>query len=389
MGSPWIDSLLVLCAFSTLVSLGVAIQFIAAVRRIAWHPPAADGPVPGVRVTVIVPARDEEADLEASVRSLLQQESVDFEVIVVNDHSSDGTGAIADTLAREDARVRVIHNPMLPAGWLGKPNAMQQAAASAQGNYLLFSDADITHRPGALATALAEAERDRLDFLSLFPLMHCVSLWENVLTPAFVGAIAQFATPGLTDPRSPDALAAGAFLLVRSDVFLAVGGFAPIRHAMFDDVGLARLLKKHGYRVGFYSAPQLLEVRLFKNNHHAFWGLTKNVLEGLNGRLWLAPAVLFLPPLLLWAPVLGVAVGILRGQVLLTVVAALAFAIQYVTFWFGRRLFRFQPGKALLFPLAVAPLTCCLLRALYYYVARGSVHWRGRVVQIRQGLGQE
>ena len=114
---------------------------------------------------------------------MLDQQDVDLEIIVVNDHSSDRTGAIADGLAVADPRLRVIHNPELPPGWLGKCNAMQQAAAVATGEMILFTDADIVHSPRCFVTALAEMERRELDFLSLFPLMECVSFWENAILP--------------------------------------------------------------------------------------------------------------------------------------------------------------------------------------------------------------
>ena len=118
---------------------------------------------------------------------MLAQEDVELEVIVVNDHSSDCTGAIADAFAAADGQVRVIHDPELPAGWLGKCNAMQKAAASASGDMLLFTDADIVHAPRCFIMGLAEMETRKLDFLSLFPLMKCVSVVENIIVPALRG----------------------------------------------------------------------------------------------------------------------------------------------------------------------------------------------------------
>ena len=132
---------------------------------------------------------------------------------------------------------------------------MQQAAALATGEVLLFIDADIIFEPRTFATALAEMDRLKLDFLSLFPRMDTISLWENIVVPTFVGGMAMLATPGIEDPRSTEALAAGAFLMVRAPVFRAIGGFEPIRGEMGDDVELARLLKSKGYRVGFRLRP--------------------------------------------------------------------------------------------------------------------------------------
>ncbi len=334
-------------------------------------------------MSVIIPARNEEQDLADALASVLNQQDVELEVIVVNDHSSDRTGAIADTLAAADARVTVIHDPELPPGWLGKCNAMQKAVAVASGDMLLFTDADIMHRPRCFVTALAEMERRDLDFLSLFPLMRCVSVCENIILPALVGGMAMFATPGIEDPGSPDALAAGAFLMVHARAFHELGGFESIKHEMLDDVALAKLFKRHRKKVGLRAAPDLLSVRLYKDNRHAFWGMTKNILEGLNGRLWLAPAVILLPVFVFWTPVVCAVVGVVEGDRLLVGAGVGTYALQLGMLWSGRSLFQFHPVKALLFPLVAVPNGFCMARALYLYILKGAVEWRSRTIPVR------
>ncbi len=332
---------------------------------------------------MIIPARNEEQDLGPALESVLCQADVELEVIVVNDHSSDRTGAIADAAAARDARVRVMHDPELPPGWLGKCNAMQQAAAMATSEMLLFTDADIMYQPRCFVAALMELERRGLDLLSLFPRMDCISTWENINLPSLVGGMAVFATPGIEDPGSNDALAAGAFLLIRAATLKAIGGFEPLKGAMLDDVELARLCKRNGRRVGLYIAPELLSVRLYKDNRHAFWGMTKNVLVALNGRLWLAPLVVLLPVLVFSVPIYCVVAGLVERNPLLAIAGASTYLLQYATFWMGRGLLRFHPGKALLFPLCALPVICCMARALYLYVFEGAVQWRGRTVRVR------
>jgi glycosyltransferase involved in cell wall biosynthesis len=333
---------------------------------------------------VIVPARNEEQDLAAALESILRQTDVTLEVIVVNDHSTDRTGTIADAAAQADPRVRVIHHPPLPPGWLGKSNAMQQAAALASAEYLLFTDADILFQPPCLALALAEMRRYELDFLSLVPLMCCGSLWESVLAPGFAwGIMVQFARPGLRDGTGPSAHAAGAFMLVRRSAFQAIGGFEAIKAEMCDDMELARLLKKHGYHNGFRAAPRMLEVRLFKSAADAFWGPTKNVLSGLHGRTWLAPFLLLWPLVVFGTPVVSIAVGAWESHPAVLLAGLAAYVAEYASLWPSRNLFRFHPVKVLLFPLVVFSLWCCLLRALYHYVVRGSIVWRGRAVKVR------
>jgi Glycosyl transferase family 2 len=382
------DPRLILCAFAALISLVVAIVFLAALKRITWRLRPTSGPVGRYRISVIVPARNEEQDLGEALASVLSQQGVEIEVIVVNDHSTDRTGAIADSFAVADARLKVIHDPELPPGWLGKCNAMQKAVVVASGDVLLFTDADIMHGPRCFVTALAEMEQHSLEFLSLFPLMKCVSACENIILPALVGGMAMFATPGIEEPGSDDALAAGAFLMVRAHVFHEVGGFEPIKHEMLDDVALAKLFKRHGKKVGLRAAPDLLSVRLYKGNSHAFWGMTKNILEGLNGRLWLAPAVILLPALVFWTPVVCAVVGLVEGDRPLVIAGVATYAIQLAMLWSARSLFQFHPGKSLLFPLVAIPNAFCMIRALYLYILKGAVEWRNRTIPVRTNRGR-
>ncbi|MGO9467954.1 MAG: glycosyltransferase, partial [Isosphaeraceae bacterium] len=200
------DPRLILCLFVGLIAVVVLANFRAVLRRMSWTPPSPllSGRLPSL--TVIIPARDEEQDLEQALRSVLSQEEIELRVIVVNDHSSDRTGAIADAMAAADSRVTVIHNPELPPGWLGKCNAMQQAAALATSDLMLFTDADIVYQPGCLIRAGAELERERLDFLSLFPAMDFISLWENISLPALVAGLSELVTRAVNDPQSSDAM---------------------------------------------------------------------------------------------------------------------------------------------------------------------------------------
>jgi chlorobactene glucosyltransferase len=379
------DPRLILCLAAALISILALANFRAVLRRMAWDAPTPDPSTRLPALSVIIPARNEEADIEQALQSVLNQSGVELRVIVVNDHSSDRTGTIADAIAAVDSRVTVIHNPELPPGWLGKVNAMQQAAAQSSSDLLLFTDADIVYSPGCLVRAVTELERDRLDLLSLFPRMDFVSLWENIMLPTMLGGLCELVTPGLNDPDSPEAMGAGAFLLLRSEALRAVGGFEPIKHAMADDVALARLLKRRHFRTAFHGAPEWLHVRLYKGNHHAYWGATKNILILLEGRLWQAPLYLLLPVFVYWTPIWCFAVGVAEANYVLATTAAATYVIQYFTHWVGRTLLRFDPLKLLLFPLVVAPVCCCMARALYLYFREGAVHWRGRTIRVREG----
>lgn len=383
MDGFWYYLLLGLCLSAALVSALILWRFAGALGRLRWRSRPRGTAASRAKLSVIVPARNEEQDLAAGLQSILHQAGVELEVIVVNDHSSDRTRAIAEAVAATDRRIAVIHDPILLPGWLGKANAMQHGTDRATGDYLLFTDADVRHAPGCFDAALAEMKRHRLDFFSLFPRMQCVSFWENVNLPIYIGGLAQLVGPSIADDRSPDAVAAGALLLVRSEVFRAAGGFEPLRTEMFDDVAMARLVKRQGGQVGFRAAPDLLQVRMFKGNCDAFWGTTKNILAGLRGQVWLAPLVMLLPVLVFGSPIISFLVGMAAGEPLLVLAGLTTYAVQYGILLLGRELFAFHRGKALFFPLVAVVVFCCFLRALYYYVVRGSVLWRDRAVRVR------
>ena len=376
-------TVLIISGIVTIFWLAVTFKCVLAQKRIRWLSPSSDPVHATQTISVIIPARDEEQDIATSLHSVLNQEGVDLEVIVVNDHSTDHTGKIVDDIARSDSRVKVLHDPALTQGWLGKCNAMQKGAEVATGAYLLFTDADILHMPGCFATVNNLMQEEAYDFISLLPFLENHSFWENVNMPIYFFGVAKLlATPGLEDPDSPNALASGALMFISARVFRDIGGFHGVKGEMLDDVGLARLLKKQRYRVGFRIAPECLRVRLFKNSHDAFWGTTKNILVAVEGHPWLAIPLIILGVLQNWTPLFAVALGVLNSNGLLLLVGVTTYAIQYLSFFSVRRLMGFRPLKLLFFPLAAIVSSCCILRALSYHF-KGAIYWRGREIKVR------
>jgi hypothetical protein len=190
------------------------------------------------------------------------------------------------------------------------------------------------------------------------------------------------ATPGLEDPNTANALATGTLMLISTRVFREIGGFQGVKGEMLDDVAMARLLKTHHYRVGYRLAPDCLQVRLFKNNHDAFWGTTKNILVAVEGHLWLAIPLSILGILQNLTPLFAVALGLLKTDGLLLIAGMTMYGIQYFGFFSVRRLFHFHPFKLLFFPLVAINATCCIFRALASHV-KGTILWRGREIKVR------
>lgn len=374
---------LIISGIVTVFWLAITFKCVLAQKRIRWLSPSSDPVHVTQTISVIIPARDEEQDIATSLHSVLNQEGVDLEVIVVNDHSTDHTGKIVDDIARSDSRLKVLHDPALTQGWLGKCNAMQKGAEVATGAYLLFTDADILHTPGCFATVNNLMQEEAYDFISLLPFFENHSFWENVNMPIYFFGLAKLlATPGLEDPDSPNALASGALMLISARVFRDIGGFHDVKGEMLDDMALALLLKKQRYRVGFRIAPECLRVRLFKNSHDAFWGTTKNILVAVEGHPWLAIPLIILGVLQNWTPLFAVALGVLNSDGLLLLVGVTTYGIQYLSFFCVQRLLGFRPLKLLFFPLAAIVSTCCILRALSYHI-KGAIFWRGREIKVR------
>jgi glycosyltransferase involved in cell wall biosynthesis len=236
-------------------------------------------------VSVIVPARDEEACLGACLESLVAQDGVGFEIIVVDDGSTDRTRAIAEAFAG----VQVIEPGPLPAGWSGKNNAVTAGARRARGEWLLFTDADTVHRPGSLARALAEARALGADMLSYSPEQEVHGFWERAIMPVIFGELAATYRPSsVSNPRSMAAAANGQYLLVSHEAYDAFGGHAAVGTSLLEDVALARAVKSTGRRIFFRFGGDMVRARMYRSLPQLTEGWTKNLALLFAEPRWLA-----------------------------------------------------------------------------------------------------
>ncbi len=362
------------------------VALVLLLRNMKWlHWPPAKRPLPNrdYAVTVIVPARNEQADIADCLHSLLRQEKTDLKIIVVNDHSEDDTGRIADGFVAADSRVTVIHDPPLRSGWLGKHNAMQSALDYVATEFVLLTDADVIFQPSCISTGTAELEAHKLDLLSIYPQFQFVSFCETMLVPIYVGGTALLLSPSVVDPRSRHALAVGAFILVRTSVIQALGGFESLKTEILDDVGLARKFKEHGFVVGLRSAPDLMRVRFFKGNRHAFWGVTKHLLGLVQHCVWAAPLLAVAPLIMYGILIAGLIDGLWHGRPIIAALSFMTLAIHYGALLLSRSSNSFSAFKALAFPAMSIQFACSCFRAIYLYVVKGSFRWRGRTYGMR------
>jgi glycosyltransferase involved in cell wall biosynthesis len=225
-------------------------------------------------VSVIVPARNEESSLGACLESLVAQEGIAFEIIVVDDSSTDRTRAIAESFPG----VRVIEPGPLPEGWTGKNNAVTAGVREARGEWLLFTDADTVHKPGSLAKAMAEAQKQRADLLSYSPEQEVHSFWERAVMPVIFAELARKYPPSrMSDPATKLAAANGQYLLISRAAYDAVGGHAAVADSLLEDVALAKKFKVAGYKIIFRYGGDAVRTRMYRSFRQLREGWTKNL----------------------------------------------------------------------------------------------------------------
>jgi len=240
-------------------------------------------------VSIIVPARNEEVCLGDCLASLVAQTGVAFEIIVVDDQSTDRTRAIAENFKS----VRIVSPGPLPTDWTGKNNALVAGVKEARGEWLLFTDADTVHLPGSLARALAEARENRAELLSYSPEQIAVTFWELATLPVVFAELArQYPPAKVSDPASPIAAANGQYILIRREAYGAVGGHVAIADSILEDVALARAVKKSGGRIRLRYAADAVRTRMYRNFRQLREGWTKNLALLFPRPGWLAAKVL-------------------------------------------------------------------------------------------------
>ncbi|HVZ76639.1 MAG TPA: glycosyltransferase family 2 protein [Gemmatimonadaceae bacterium] len=349
----------------------------------------ADVPAPAPLVSVVIPARNEARNIERCVRSVLGTTYPNVEVIVVNDHSTDGTGDIAQRIAQGDARLAVLENPDLPAGWFGKQWACRTGAERARGEILLFADADTWHAPDLLGRAVNAMRARGADLMSVAGWQELGTFWERVVQPqVFVMLAARYGgTESVSRARkAEDVIANGQCLFVRREAYDALGGHEAVRGKVAEDLALAQLFWRSGRRVALVLGLDQLGTRMYTSLGELVRGWQKNVFAGGResvplGALGRAvyPFVLIATPLAPLLPVLALLLsplGVVSGAVTLWAAVCVAAGL---AFWVG--VYRFQRAPlwyALLYPLGCA----VLLYIATTSVLRGRrVGWKGREYQ--------
>ena len=368
--------LLALAVFTALLTAAMLVDFAMGARRLRLLKdvaPAATGPP----LSIIAPARNEARGIEAAVRSFLALDYPVLQIVLVNDRSTDDTGAILERLAR-DTRLTVVTITELPAGWLGKNHAMHAGAARATGELLLFTDADIVFEPTTLRRAVAYMQAAHVDHLAAIPDVRVPGLALNAFIAAFGVFFSMYSRPWKArDPRSRAHIGVGAFNLIRAEVYRAIGGHRGIAMRPDDDMKLGKLVKKHGFRQDAVAGNDFVLVEWYASLRELIDGLMKNAFAGVDYSLVqviassVGMSVLFVWPFVALFVASGVTQALYGASVLFIVL--LFRTVNPTRPWYVIAL----PAAALLF---IYIIWKSALRAL----TRGTIEWRGTAYPLAQ-----
>ncbi len=340
------------------------------------------------RVTIIVPACNEAADIEATLNRLLALDYENYEVIAVDDRSTDATGEIMERVAAAapPGRLKILHITELPAGWMGKPHAMWSAGNLASGDWLIFTDGDVLFKPDVLRRALAYAEADRADHLVVFPRMIMMHPGEKMMIAFFQTLFVFGHRPWrVADPKTKDHIGVGAFNMIRRSVYESLGTYRALRFEVLDDMKLGKVVKNAGYAQRNAFGDDLISIRWAKSSFGVVDNLTKNFFALMSFQWPRALASCLMLAFLNFMPFVGIVLA--HGWARLGYGLAL-FAMFSIYVGMSRKS-DIPPYYFLLHPLSTTLFVYTMLRSTFLTLGRGGVTWRGTfypLEDLRRGM---
>ncbi len=344
-------------------------------------------------VCIVIPARNEAESLGASLSGALAQDYPRLRVVVVDDRSEDATASVADACAANDKRLRVLRIDRLPTGWLGKSHALWTATREVTDDWLLFVDADCTLYPGAVRSALDEAQRRDVAMLSLWPGHLAESFWEHMLIPLCGTVMALwFGRSNAPGRRAGSAFANGQFILIRRDAYERIGGHRAVRRALIEDVPLAELAARKGVRSWTAGGRDLVGVRMYKSFSGICDGWTRIFVGALRSRTKLALSIAWLVAGSLLPFVAGPYLGYQLAtkqttDPLLWAAAGTCAAhlvLIYAVSWRFWKLGYCDRRYLLAYPVSVLVVMALLARAIWWLSIRRIVGWRSTYYKLNR-----
>jgi len=349
-------------------------------------PPPANAPL----ISVCIPARNEERNIRACVEAILGQDYPNFNVIVLEDRSTDATGEILGSLAAQNDKLKVINGSDLPKGWAGKPHALFQASAAAHGEWLCFVDADTFLSSTTLSSCYAKAIETHADMFTIMTFQIMGSFWEKVVMPLVMTALSVgFSPRKVNDPNSKDAIANGQFILIKRSVYDAIGGHKSVKDQIVEDKAIAEQVKWNGYRLIVANGYSVAKTRMYTSLPEMWEGWTKNIYLGLSdrpslmllgafGAFILLVAALVLP---LW-PLFGVYWYLHDGGWFALAVIAKSLILWTVIIYARARVamgMGISRWYAFTLPLGSAVFATMMFISAWKVISGKGVNWKGRI----------
>jgi chlorobactene glucosyltransferase len=347
--------------------------------------------LPCPRISVCIPARNEEKNIRACVEAILAQTYPDFEVIVVDDRSTDATPEILRGIAPSNDKLKIIYGSDPPSGWVGKPHALFQAvkACGERSEWLCFIDADTFLAPEALTSCYAKAIETRADLFTIMTFQIAETFWERAVLPLVLTALSVgFSPRKVNDPKRKDAIANGQFILIKRSVYDAIGGYERVKDQIVEDKAISELVKWNGYRLIVADGMQVARTRMYTSFATLWEGWTKNIYLGLRdqrglmalgafGALISVIAALFMP---IW-PLLGFFWYLHNGGWM-----AVAIMVEALIVWavliFMRAMVAYKMNiprwYALTTPLGAAVFAAMMFTSTWKVLSGRGVTWKGR-----------
>lgn len=366
---------MLLTGIGIFISIALGITAVTAVSNLIFFPRLqTNQPSHSVKLSILIPARNEAAVIGKTVQMLLAQTCANFELILLDDQSDDGTAELAQQAAQGNARFRIMAGQPLPAGWLGKNWACHQLSQAATGDWLLFADADTQWQPNAVAALLAHAQKEEADLLAAWPTQQTESWAERLIVPLIGFAILGYLPilPVHYTRWPAFAAANGQCLLFRRAAYAKIGGHTAVANNVLEDVTLAKRSKAHGLRLRLVEANGFIGCRMYQNWAEVQAGFAKNILAGhgnsvlfllvsalFHWLIFIVPWIWFAATLDLWPLLLGLGGILLRG-------ATAVFSQQRLV-------------DAIFMPISVLLMSRIAAVSVWWHW-RGSTEWKGRVI---------
>jgi chlorobactene glucosyltransferase len=347
-------------------------------------------PANAPKVSVCIPARNEETNIRRCVEAVLRQDYPNFEVIVLDDRSADSTLTLLKDIASRDSRLIPISGSDLPVGWAGKPHALYQASASAKGEWLCFVDADTFLEPFALSSIYSKTVELQADLFTVITNQILLTFWERVIMPLVLTALTVGFTPRkVNDPQQKDAISNGQFIFIKRSVYDAIGGHESVKDKIAEDQAIAHHVKSRGYHLILADGTQVMSTRMYTSFAGIWEGWTKNIYLGLSihpgllalgafGALLGFLAAVLLP---LWIAAGFIWLGHGGGALALAVTVEALLVAAYLIFMRVQAAgyFHIPAWYALTTPLGAGIFSAMIFASAWKVLSGRGVTWRGRI----------